>query len=82
MYKPITRKFQKRKVYTLFRDNISGADQPDMQLIRNLIKEFVFFLCIIDIFSEYEWVAPAKDKKGTKTFQKVLDESKRKPNKI
>ena len=44
-----------------------------------------FFLCAIDIFSEYAWVVPLKDKKGitiTNAFQKMLDESGRKTNKI
>ena len=42
-------------------------------------------LCAIDIFSKYAWVIPLKDKKGTtinNAFQKILDESNRKPNKI
>ena len=43
------------------------------------------FLCVIDIFSKYAWVIPLKDKKGVtivNTFQNILDDSKRKPNKI
>ena len=42
-------------------------------------------LCVIDIFSKYAWVIPWKDKKGgtiINTFQKILENSKRKPNKI
>ena len=42
-------------------------------------------MCVIDIFSKYSWVVPLKDKKGvtiTNTFQKILDKSGRKPNKI
>ena len=42
-------------------------------------------LCVIDIFSKCAWVILLKDKKGitiTSTFQKFLNESKRKPNKI
>ena len=31
LHKPIIRKFKKRKVYSLFRDNIWGADLADMQ---------------------------------------------------
>ena len=37
------------------------------------------------IFSKYAWVVPLKDKKGVtivNTFQSILDNSKRKPNKI
>ena len=39
--KPIIRKFDKRKVYPSFKDNIWGADLADMQLI-NLTKESNF----------------------------------------
>ena len=40
---------------------------------------------VIDIFSKYAWVVPLKDKKGVSivdAFQKILDKSGRKPNKI
>ena len=40
---------------------------------------------MIDIFSKYAWVVPLKDKKGVtidNAFQKVLNKSDRKPNKI
>ena len=46
---------------------------------------FRFLLCVIDIFSKYTLVAPLKDKKGVSivdAFQKILDNSNRKPNKI
>ena len=44
-----------------------------------------FLLCAIDIFSKYACVVPLKDKKGitiTNAFQKMLDESGRKTNKM
>ena len=56
-----------------------------MQLIRNFNKEFRLLLCVIDIFSKYAFVFTLKDKKGVSTvnaFQKILDDSNRKPNKI
>ena len=56
-----------------------------MQLISKFNKGFRFLLCVIDIFSEYAWVVPLKDKKGVSivnAFQKILDDSNRKPNKI
>ena len=40
---------------------------------------------MIDIFSKYAWVFLLKDKKGetiVNAFQKVIDKSKRKPNRI
>ena len=55
-----------------------------MQLISKFGKGFRFLLCVIDIFSKYAWVAPLKDKKGVSicdAFQKILDQSGRKPNK-
>ena len=85
LHKPIIKKFQKRKVHSSFIDNIWDADFIDMQLISKINKEFRFLLCIIDIYSKYTWVIPSKYKRGitiTNAFQKVLDESKRKPNKI
>ena len=42
-------------------------------------------MCVIDIFSKYAWVVPLKDKKGAtivNAFQKILDKSGQKPNKI
>ena len=42
-------------------------------------------LCVIDIYSKYVGVITLKDKKGTRTtnvFQKILDESNQKLNKI
>ena len=56
-----------------------------MQLISKFNKGFRFLLCVIDIFSIYVWVVPLKNKKGisiANAFQKILDKSERKPNKI
>ena len=58
-----------------------------MQLISKFNKGFRFLLCVIDVssFSKYAWVVPLKDKKGVSiihAFQKILDKSGRKPNKI
>ena len=60
LQKPIIRKFQKRKVYFGFGNNIWGADLADMQLISKFSKGFRFFLCVVDIFSKYAWVVPLK----------------------
>ena len=76
---------KKRKVYSSFRDNIWGVDLADMQLLSKFNKGFRFLLCVTDIFSKYAWVIPIKDKKDVSivnAFQKILDHSKRKPNKI
>ena len=85
LHKPIVRTFEKRKVYSSFRDNIWGPDLTDMQLLSKFNKGFRFLLCVIDIYSKYARIIPLKDKKGVSivdAFQKILDDSKRKPNKI
>ena len=72
-------------MYSSFKDNIWEADLADMQLLSKFNKGFRFLLCVIDIFSKHAWVIPLIDKKGASivnAFQKILDDSKRKPNKI
>ena len=85
LHKPIIKKFKKRKVYSVFKDNIWGADLADMQLISKFNKGFRFLLCVNDIFSKYVWVDPLKDKKVVSivnAFQSILKKSNRIPNKI
>ena len=56
-----------------------------MQLISKFNKGFRFLLYVIDIYSKHAWVVPLKDKKResiVNAFQKILDDSKRKPNEI
>ena len=83
--KQIIRKFNRRKVQSLFIDNIWGADLAGLQLISKFNKGFRFFLYVIDFCGKYPWVITLKDKKViaiTNAFQKILEESKRKPSKI
>ena len=73
------------KLYSSFKDNIWDADLADMQLIRTFNKKLRFLLCVIDLFSKYAWGLPLKDKKGVtiaNAFQNILNDSKRKLNKI
>ena len=64
LHKPIIRKFEKRKVFSSFKDNIWGVDLTDMQLLSKFNKGFRFLLSVIGIYSKYAWVIPLKDKKG------------------
>ena len=78
LHKPIIRKFEKRTVYSSFRDDIQGADLADMQLLSKFNKGYRFLLCVIDIYSKYAWVIPLKDKKGisiVNAFQQILKKS-------
>ena len=56
-----------------------------MKLIAKRNKGIKYLLCAIDLFSKYAFVVPLKDKKGVSivnAFQSILNNSKRKPNKI
>ena len=84
-HKPIIRKFNKRKVYSQFKDNIWGVDLADMQSLSRKNKGIKYLLCTIDLYSKYAFVIPLKDKKGisiVNAFNKIIKQSNRKPNKI
>ena len=85
LHKPVIKKFNKRKVYSQFKDNIWGVDLADMQSLSRKNKGIKYLLCVIDLFSKYAFVVPLKDKKGisiVNTFDKIIKQSNRKPNKI
>ena len=85
LHKPIIRKFNKRKVYSQFKDNIWGVDLADMQSLSRKNKGIKYILCVIDLYSKYAFVIPLKDKKGisiVNVFDKIIKQSNRKPNKI
>ena len=82
---PIIRKFEKRKVYLQFKDNIWAVDLADMQSLSRKNKGIKYLLCVIDLYSKYAFVIPLKDKKGISilnAFDKRIKQSSRKPNKI
>ena len=83
--KPIIRKFDKRKVYSQFKDNIWGVDLADMQSLSRKNKGIKYLLCAIDLYSKYTFIIPLKDKKGisiVNAFNKIMKQSNRKPNKV
>ena len=83
--KPVIKKFNKRKVYSQFKDNIWGIDLADMQSLSKKNKSIKYLLCAIDLYSKYAFVVPLKDKKGVSivnAFDKIIKQSERKPNKI
>ena len=85
LHKPVIKKFNKRKVYSQFKDNIWGVDLADMQSLSKKNKGIKYLLCAIDLFSNYAFAVPLKDKKGisiTNAFKKIIKQSNRKPNKI
>ena len=85
LHKPVIKKFNKRNVYSQFKDNIWGVDLADMQSLSRKNKGIKYLLCAIDLYSKYAFVIPLKDKKGisiVNAFNKIIKQSNRKPNKI
>ena len=85
LHNPVIKKFNKRKVYSQFKDNIWGVDLADMQSLSKKNKAIKYLLCAIDVFNKYAFTVPLKDKKGisiVNAFNKIIKQSNRKPNKI
>ena len=84
-HKPVIKKFEKRKVYSQFKDNIWGVDLADTQSLSRKNKGIRYLLYAIDLYSKYSFVIPLKDKKVisiVNAFDKIIKQSNRKPNKI
>ena len=85
LHKPVIKKFNKRKVYSQFKDNIWGVELAETQSLSRKNKDIKYLLCATDLYSKYAFVVPLKDKKGisiVNAFDKIIKQSKRKPNKI
>ena len=82
VHKPVIKKFNKRKVYSQFKDNIWGVD---LQSLSRKDKGIKYLLCAIDLYSKYAFVILLKGKKGisiVNAFDKIIKQSKGKPNKL
>ena len=62
-HKPVIKNFEKRKVYSQFKDNIWGVDLADVQSFSRKNKGIKYLLCAIDLYNKYAFVIPLKDKK-------------------
>ena len=80
LHKPVIKKFNKREVYSQFKDNIWGVHLADMQSLSRKNKSIKYLLCAIDLHSKYAFVIPLKDKKGisiVNAFNKIIKQSNR-----
>ena len=59
----LLKKFEKRKAYSQFKNNIWGVDLADMQSLGKKNKGIKYLLCAIDLYSKYVFVISLKDKK-------------------
>ena len=84
LHKPVIRKFKRRKVYVKFKDSIWEADLAEIGSLSSKNKN-VKHLCVIDVFTQYAWVKPLKDKKlktVLNAFIEIVKESNCKLNKL
>ena len=58
LHKPVIKKFNKRKVYSQFKDNIWGVDLADMQSLSRKNKGINYLLCAIDLYTKYAFAIP------------------------
>ena len=74
-----------KKSIAKFKDNIWATYLAEMRSLSSKNRGVKYLLCAIDLFTKYTWVKPLKDK-STKTifqgFNEIVNESKRKPNKL
>ena len=77
-------KFFNKKTASGSVKNENISERQFAEELHKFNKRICFLLCVIDIFRENACVVPVKDKKHiaiANAFQKVLDESNRKPSK-
>src|SRR6218665_2202756 len=85
LYRPVVRRFPKRRVVVRGIDEIWAADLADMQALAKDNDGFKYLLTVLDTFSKYGWIVPLEDKTGKSTadgFAKILASSRRKPGKV
>ena len=58
LYKPVTRKFQRKRVNVNSIDEIWAADLIDMQELSKDNNGIKYLLTVIDIFSKFVWIVP------------------------
>ena len=56
LHKRIIRKFERRKVYSPFIENVLSVDLADMILISKFNKGICFLLWVFGIFTKHAWV--------------------------
>ena len=64
LHKPVKRKFKRRRVLVNGTDKIWSADLADMQAFTKFNRGIKYLLAVIDVFSNYGYLIPLKDKTG------------------
>ena len=82
LYKPVRRRFRRRKYIVRGIDSLWQADLADFKAVSRWNDGFNYVLVVIDVFSKYLWAQPVKTKNAgdvLSAFRKVLNTDSRKP---
>lgn len=85
LHKPVTHKFQRRRVIVGGIDHQWQADLIDVGNLKKANNGFVFLLTCIDVLSKFAWVIPLKNKSGRSIiagFEHIFQQGQRKPKKL
>ena len=74
LHKPVIKKVKRRKVYSMFKDNIGAADLTVMVSLSFFNHGIEYLLCVINVLTRKGIVCD--------DFIGIVDESKCKPNKL
>lgn len=72
LHRPARKTFPRRKIVSLFKDDLWQADLIDMQSYSRTNKGFKFILIIIDTYTKYVWTVPLKNKSSKEVTQGML----------
>ena len=81
----VQRKFPRRKVSVMRKDEIWAMDIAQMNAFESHNNGYKYILCIIDVFSKFAWSVPLKTKNAETILnatKKIVKESGREPEKI
>ena len=91
VFSPQITKFKRQRIIPLYKDETWSADLIDKSSLSKYNNNYKFILTVIDIFTNYAWAIPLKNKSGlsiTNGFKIVLSEhpqggsEPRKPGKL
>ena len=85
IFSPVIRRFQRIQIQTHYKDECWSFDLIDRSSLSKYNKNYKFIFTIIDNHTKYAWATPLKDKSGKSTttaFKKLIETSKRKPQKV
>ena len=84
VFSPQITKFKRQRIIPLYKDETWSADLIDKSSLSNYNNNYKFILTVIDMFTNYAWAIPLKNKSDlsiTNGFKTILSEG-RKPEKL